>query len=1244
MHFQKKFKSIFLKLLVIILPLASLLSVASIPSTAKALACDSQVFVGKTQVSRNEEFKVFASASTAPGVGCPYKDKGAEKGTFIISFWDSDSSLGTASQLYNVELEGRYTNNNPDLSVEAGQKFKAVDIIQGLKATDTKDLYVYVKFRVPGTSIESGYFAGSGQKISVVTEPLQNQETTIIDDKDAQSKILKVSVINDDGIIPGDNTSGCLKYITSSVEVNRKEPQGPIKMTVDTGKPGSSLGLNFFVTLTEEARVICKPEVPNIKFSIWAKYPHETNNPQDSYQGYQILIGGISSQELLDESKKFIGFKSGKDIVPGAFLNAEEKQKVLDGEEVSADIRVTFALQDGDFVPSAYDGIQVGDLVPVSFTKDETAVTPVTEGFEQINGVALTSGNGGENGAVTITDFIAQVIGSIMWFIVAIIYNIFSIVIAPLIEISLAIHTYTDDFAKVILPGWELLRNLSNIFFIVILLAIGLATLFRVQKYQYRNLLLKLILAALLVNFSMVITQSVLAIAETVQSQFLPIEKNDDVVRTIAKSIMFAPFEQGTITPEVASKSLSESLSRLVFPFFYLSLSLMGFVVMGALAILLVVRFAVIWILLMTSPIAFVAWVLPATSKYTDQWLDNLFRYAFFVAIIGFFLNVIAFLAQRQGGVFQDLTDAQVTGWDGFLSRIATNLMILIFMIVAMGAAQSMKIAGGKYVSKIGQAAGKLPWKGLKAIGERGFEGVQNKTRLTLDPRIWKKDAEDYMAKLNDAKEGRLAKRRDAFILGSPKDFMNTFGTPDGIKKVGRSIKAKMKYNADAEKALRAQQDILTEDKRKENTDKQSKSEAKVRGLIGKYKRLRAKKMDQALDKDDIDSIQKTIKSRTESLNTEIADLTAKAEELKKNGGDPKTIAKIQATRDEKIKQRNAIDKTAKDLETQITAGGAIDLTAIRGIDKVFDSEEAAQQARDLLKAERGDFVKLRRTSKKDDALRTANGFDAYNATPPPGYKAFTEADSERVKKQYQDIEILNAQRKANSRNYQDQYDRRKQGEKTKELEESGIEESRQWLGIYHKAEAEGDKNTAVAAMKWLAKDGSFGDLLKSKNKGVDYNGMVSFFKEDFKPKFKIDDQSLFRLGAEIGKINEGKKQFTLSKVVSVGLNGPSGWKDESAYMSDLGKKLGTAEPRELTKMHKYAFMNEGVDGKGRVHEAGQNALESLRTSEDVKSIKGGMSIATAKSIIGSSNYANLRLSPEIRRALEERAAKSRVK
>src|SRR4051812_42198892 len=54
------------------------------------------------------------------------------------------------------------------------------------------------------------------------------------------------------------------------------------------------------------------------------------------------------------------------------------------------------------------------------------------------------------------------------------------------------------------------------------MLVIGLATLFRIEGYNYKQLLVKVILAALFVNFSLVIAQAVLGIADTLQNQFLP--------------------------------------------------------------------------------------------------------------------------------------------------------------------------------------------------------------------------------------------------------------------------------------------------------------------------------------------------------------------------------------------------------------------------------------------------------------------------------------------------------------------------------------------------------------------------------------------------------------------------------------------------------------------------------------------------------------------------------------------------
>ena len=51
-------------------------------------------------------------------------------------------------------------------------------------------------------------------------------------------------------------------------------------------------------------------------------------------------------------------------------------------------------------------------------------------------------------------------------------------------------------------------------------MVIALATLFRVDSYKTRPLLVQLILAALMINFSLVIAQAILALADTIQAYF----------------------------------------------------------------------------------------------------------------------------------------------------------------------------------------------------------------------------------------------------------------------------------------------------------------------------------------------------------------------------------------------------------------------------------------------------------------------------------------------------------------------------------------------------------------------------------------------------------------------------------------------------------------------------------------------------------------------------------------------------
>jgi len=75
--------------------------------------------------------------------------------------------------------------------------------------------------------------------------------------------------------------------------------------------------------------------------------------------------------------------------------------------------------------------------------------------------------------------------------------------------------------APVVITGWNVIRDLTNMFFVFILLIIAFATILRAESYGMKQTLWKLIVAALLVNFSLVIAGVFLDFAGMLTDYFI---------------------------------------------------------------------------------------------------------------------------------------------------------------------------------------------------------------------------------------------------------------------------------------------------------------------------------------------------------------------------------------------------------------------------------------------------------------------------------------------------------------------------------------------------------------------------------------------------------------------------------------------------------------------------------------------------------------------------------------------------
>ncbi len=372
----------------------------------------------------------------------------------------------------------------------------------------------------------------------------------------------------------------------------------------------------------------------------------------------------------------------------GACSSACQTTWFLDGKEITqAKNQVEYTV--GQYNPAYEKGIITAKAtvngVTTTGTKDQGA-----QG--SIDGTAKEGGPQNADGlANTIAGFVAKVLTAIVVIITELLYNVTYYFIIPVVQLVLSMNVHDSSFAAVILSGWVFVRNVMNIFFILAMLIIALATLFRVEKYNYKHMIPELVLMVLLINFSLVIAQLILGVADTLQAQFLP--NNKEVLGNLAYQLMVKPATILNVHP------WQGTFSSVVSAIFYLFFALASFFAFLVIAAFLVVRVIAIWILLLLSPVAYGLRILPQTHHYSEEWWSNFMKYAFVTPILGFFLHIIASLAQSQAkyvGAMADISiqSSKAQNLSTFVTVSLSNAMIIFFLFLALEIAEKFGTAG----------------------------------------------------------------------------------------------------------------------------------------------------------------------------------------------------------------------------------------------------------------------------------------------------------------------------------------------------------------------------------------------------------------------------------------------------------------------------------------------------------------------------------------------------------------------
>lgn len=282
--------------------------------------------------------------------------------------------------------------------------------------------------------------------------------------------------------------------------------------------------------------------------------------------------------------------------------------------------------------------------------------------------------------------------------------------------------------------GWVIVRDLCNMFFVLILLIIAFASILRVESYNLKTWLPKLVIMAVLINFSKLICGVLIDFAQVVMLTFVNAFKeivgvNFTDMLGLSKILSFSQESSGEVT---AWSIIGSMVLALIF-------SVIAVVVLTAMLAMLAMRIVYIWIYVVLSPLAYLLASFPQGRSYSQRWWSDFSKNLIVGPLIAFFIWLsFASLGGVEGDqeIEKIRSKEKVTStFDGSeatndASRVLTEAGHpdnVIKMVISVG----MLLGGLMLSQEMGGAAGKIAGKSMAKVAALGAGSLLVAKRLT---------------------------------------------------------------------------------------------------------------------------------------------------------------------------------------------------------------------------------------------------------------------------------------------------------------------------------------------------------------------------------------------------------------------------------------------------------------------------------------------------------------------------------
>ena len=291
-----------------------------------------------------------------------------------------------------------------------------------------------------------------------------------------------------------------------------------------------------------------------------------------------------------------------------------------------------------------------------------------------------------------------------------------------------------------VLVGWTAVRDFSNMLFIFVLLYIAIQTILGLATSNVKRLLSHVVIAALLINFSLFFTQVVIDAGNILAMGFWNQMTTKQGTETFpsASASFLQGFRMQTIfdingdimteTPGSPLKTTSMD-NAMIYAGGAIMMFVAGYVFLAG-AVIMIVRTVWLLILMIGSPFAFVSFALPSRGGFASWWWGQLVGQVFVAPAFLFMLYICSLIISNNdlnmmtGAINAKFAPAILGGVNNyaiFYNFAVIVILLLACLTVASKVSSGAGSMGSSWAKKIIGGGAALGFAGVAAAGRQTY-------------------------------------------------------------------------------------------------------------------------------------------------------------------------------------------------------------------------------------------------------------------------------------------------------------------------------------------------------------------------------------------------------------------------------------------------------------------------------------------------------------------------------------------